>query len=285
MPVSDEQMNRILANIAEKIPSDCSTGRRIHKGSTIPGVSLNSAEFDISKYEAYRNDIEFVNSVNEQLLADEKVYFEQKYGEKVYNFLLTQRNAYITEVKRIEKEEQLKSCPKQTNQTRYCPKDVSGMDLSGTDLSGCIPYNKSDASKSSQKQLFNFLEKNFPLQNADTTFKKIEYRDESHEMLSSTNKIITIVYFCVLAAMFLFLAISHKLFLRERAIVYLFLIVLPFLFPFLFDMLKKLYYAVVPANPSYGPRNAFLENRDTLLMQQEISEKQQKLASFMDDGT
>jgi len=95
MPVSDEQMNRILTNIADNIPSDCSTGRRIQRGSTSSTEVSNALNFNITNYEAYRNDIEFVNSFTEQVLVDERNYFTTKYGDTVYNFLLSQRNEYI----------------------------------------------------------------------------------------------------------------------------------------------------------------------------------------------
>jgi len=245
MPVSDDQMNRILANIAENIPSDCSTGRRIRKGSTIPGVNLNSLDFDITDYEAYRNDIEFVNSFSEQVLADESNYFNKKYGEKVYQFLLAQRNEYITERKRMEREELYKTCPFDASRCKY-------IDASNN-------KTKCDAS---DNELFNYLKKLHPPESPATTYKKIEYRDEAHELLSSTNNLLTMIYFVILFGMFIFLAMTKRLLLKERSVLYLFLIVLPFIFPYFFDILKKLYKYMFPNTPTYGPKNAFLETHD-----------------------
>ena len=244
MPVSDEQMNRILTNISENIPSDCSTGRRIQRGSTASTEVSNSVNFNITEYEAYRNDIEFVNSFKEQVLVDERNYFLSKYGDKVYNFLLTQRNEYITEKNRSQAIEGCKRCP--TNNTS----GQNGMDASS---------NTCDAS---DNELFNYLQGQFPAQNADTVFKKIEYRVESHEFLSRINKYLTIFYFFVLFVMLIMLTVSQRLFLKERFVLYLFLIVLPFIFPFLFDLLKKIYKYFFPGTSDFGPKNAFLENRD-----------------------
>jgi len=246
MPVSDEQMNRILTNIAENIPSDCSTGRRIQRGSTSSTEVSNALNFNITNYEAYRNDIEFVNSFMEQVLVDERNYFTTKYGDTVYNFLLSQRNEYITEKNRIQK---LKTC-------KSCPLDASGQRF---DASCNSTYDSSD------NELFNYLKNQFPAQNADTVFKKIEYRDESHEFLSRINKYLTIFYFFVLFVMLIMLTVSQRLFLKERFVLYLFLIVLPFIFPFLFDLLKKIYKYYFPGTSGYGPKNAFLENRDLVI--------------------
>jgi hypothetical protein len=266
MPVSDEQMNRILTNIAENIPSDCSTGRRIKKGSTFPGdAKLNSEEFDISEYEAYRNDIEFVNSFSEQVLADEQTYFTKKYGEKVYNFLLSQRNEYITEKNRIDKEEKCKSCPSNTN---------GGTGGTG-DASGNTCTNGTD------KDLYNYLLKQNPIKNPDTTFKKIEYRDESHEYLSRMNNLLTIFYFCILFVMFIVLVVTKRLMIKERLVLYIFLIVLPFAFPYLFDLLKKLYKSLFTGNPTYGPKNAFLENRDTIMSEKAFHGKYDSSLNFV----
>jgi len=265
MPVSEQQMNRILANIAENIPSDCSTGRRIHKGSTVPTVNLNGNDFNITDYEAYRNDIEFVNSFSEQVLADEATYFTAKYGRVVYDFLLAQRNEYILESNRATN---VKLC-------LSCPKDASG---STVDASNCTNTNGQDK----ENEMFNFLEKYSPLQNADTTFKKIEYRDESHQFISKINNLLTKIYFCILFVMFVLLAMSKRLFLKERAVTYIFLIVLPFIFPYLFEMLKKVYKYYFPGSPSYGPKNAFLENREkaTTVNKKNFYEQRERDASL-----
>jgi len=250
MPVSDQQMNQILSRISENIPSDCSIGRRIERASTLPGSTLNSSEYNISEYEAYRNDIDFVNSFTEQVLVDEAVYFKSKYGDDVYNYLKEQRNRYYTEQSRIEQSDSCKNCP--FDESRCKSSDVSG---------------NQTCDDTETRKYIDFLQSQIPVMNPDTTFKKIEYRSEAQESLSNMNRLLTIFYFSLLGVMFLFLLATQRLYLKERFVLYLVLIVLPFVFPHLFDLLKKLHLYLFPTSPTHGPKNAFLENRPNDLIE------------------
>jgi len=254
MPVSDEQMNRILTNIAENIPSDCSTGRRINRGSTTIGNNLKSVEFSVSEYEAYRNDIDFMNSFNEQTLADERTYFVNKYGTKVYDFLLAQRTAYIREKNRKDKEEVCKSCTFDASRCNYL-----------YDASKNILLSQQEKKEEENRNLLKFLQSQLPKQDPETTFKKVEYRNEAHEFLSSMNHYITVGYFVILFLMFIILGVTNRLMIKERIVLYLFLIVLPFAFPYFFDILKKIYRYMFPEDSTHGPKNAFLDNRDEMI--------------------
>ena len=248
MPVSDQQMNRILSKISDTIPSDCSIGRKIQRASILPGTALNATEFGVSNYEAYRNDIDFVNSFTEEVLKDEAAYFRSKYGDDVYNYLKEQRNQYVVQQRKIDRAETCKTCP--FDASRCNVKDASG---------------NSTCDASGNRKLIDFLQSQLPIQNPDTTYKKIEYRDEAHETLSNMNRMITHLYFIVLAIMFIFLFATQRLLLKERFILYLFLVLLPYIFPYFFDLLKKLYQYMFPASPTHGPKNAFLDNRANLI--------------------
>lgn len=248
MPVSEEQMNRLLTNISENIPTDCSTENNIKKGSMTATSGLNSVALNITEYEAYRNDVEFGNSFREQVLLDEAAYFTSKYGETVYNYLLEQRSKYNIEQIQFNNDNTCKACP--------------------FDPSGCSEYTDASANRLDEKQrsaynrMISYLQSQLPVQSPDTTFKKVEYRDEAHEFLSTMNHLLTIFYFCLLLMMFVFLVVSQRLRIRERFVLYLFLIVLPFAFPYVFDLLKKIYFSLFPEDLIHGPKNAFLENQN-----------------------
>jgi len=247
MPVSDEQMNLLMKNITDNIPTNCSAYEDIQRRSKNLTPILGRNAFNISDYQAYRNDIEFVNSFPEQVRIDEAQYFVNKYSQKVYDFLLRQRNAYIAQ-KRDDRVSLL--CPKKED---------------GTDPSKCPPNtcNNPDHSKCTDTNTFlEYLKKQTQsnVTRPETTYKKIEYRNEAHELLDTMNYGMTLFYFGLLFFLLILLATTNRLFLRERVLLYLFLFLLPFLFPYLFDLLKNIYAYLFPDAPTRGPQNAFVES-------------------------
>jgi hypothetical protein len=143
-----------------------------------------------------------------------------------------------------------------TETCKTCPFDASRCNW--TDASG-----NSTCDASGNRKLINYLQNQLHVEDPDTTFKKIEYREEAHETLSNMNHLMTIFYFTLLGLMFLFLLFTKRLLLKERFILYLFLLVLPFIFPYFFDLLKKLYDYIFPHSPTHGPKNAFLDNQES----------------------
>lgn len=248
MAFNTAQYNEVLSNIQSKIPSNCDAYQDITQKSQKATPVLGTTTFTLSDYEAYRNDIEFVNSFNEQLLVDEKNYFEKKYSKKVYEYLLTQRQSYKEEQAKIKKEETCSSYIKT---------------ISDSKTNTCVP-NTTNASKNEDTgtgKFMSYLMSQNPIHNPETTYKKIEYRNEAHEWLSTVNTWMTILYFVILVVMLLLLAVSSKLFLKERFMLYVFLVVLPFVFPYLFELLKYLYGYVFQDSPTHGPKNAFLDTK------------------------
>jgi hypothetical protein len=237
-------LNAITTGINDKIPSDCAAYEDIQKQSKIGKTALGAATFSLSDYEAYRNDIEFVNKFNEQILLDERNYFVKKYGEKVYNFLLTQRAEF--------KAEQLKI--KEQSMCSVYISDLAALQKKFDEQTVCNTPPLKDSGK-----FMNYLLSLSTIQNPDTTYRKIEYRNEAHELLSTINLWLTILYFVILGVMLGLLSAANKLLLKERFMLYLFLVVLPFAFPYLFELLKYLYEYLFPNTPNHGPKDAFLE--------------------------
>lgn len=237
-------LNAITAGINEKIPSDCDAYENVKNKSRVGKTALGAATFTLSDYEAYRNDIEFVNKFNDQVLIDEKNYFDKKYGNKVYNFLLTQRQAFKTE--------QLKD-----KEQSVCSDYITLLAELQQKFDDQVVCNTPPVQDSGR--FMNYLLSLNPVQNPDTTYRKIEYRNEAHELLSTINLWLTILYFVILVVMLGLLSAANKLLLRERFLLYLFLVVLPFVFPYLFELVKYLYEYLFPNTPHHGPKDAFLE--------------------------
>jgi hypothetical protein len=248
MPISDDQMNTIMQNISANIPTECSTYADIRDKSEHATPVLGIDEFNISAYEAYRNDIEFVNSFAEQVLIDEEVYFVKKYSQKVYDFLKTQRSEYSAQ-ERINKTNEIcgdpsTNCPATTNTVTNS--EQAAKDKQCSDSNNFLSYLLSQTKSNSVRP--------------ETIYKKIEYRNESHEFLVSLNYYMTVFYFAILILMMVLLTTTNRLMIRERFMLYLFLFILPFVFPYLFELLKYLYGSVFPDSPDHGPKNAFLES-------------------------
>jgi hypothetical protein len=133
------------------------------------------------------------------------------------------------------------------------------------DASKNILLSQQEKKEEENRNLLKFLQSQLPKQDPETTFKKVEYRNEAHEFLSSMNHYITVGYFVILFLMFIILGVTNRLMIKERIVLYLFLIVLPFAFPYFFDILKKIYRYMFPEDSTHGPKNAFLDNRDEMI--------------------
>jgi len=251
MPLDNEQFNTLMQNISANIPTNCGAYEDIRKKSQQATPLPGSTRFNISSYEAYRNDIEFTNSFIQQVLLDEENYFLTKYSRAVYDYLLEQRVNYREQSKVDSK-------------TNLC-----GASGSGTGTGSKVPPNTcnnpdhkelNDTLEEKNKFLQYLLNKTNALNpRPEVTYKKIEYRNESHEYIERMNTIITVGYFVLLVVLLLLLLLTNRLQLSQRFPLYLFLLLLPFVFPYLFEGLYALYKWFFLKASTSGPKNAFLE--------------------------
>jgi hypothetical protein len=188
----------------------------------------------------YKNDVEFSNSFREQVLQDERNYFEKKYSKAVYRYLLDKRAKFNDDTDATFLLD-LSSCP-------ICSTTC-------TKVSGGV----NDKCESTFKTLYDKLTQYYPYISSDTTYRKIEYRDTEHQFLMSINSFINIIYYVLLFIMVILLASSNRLLIKERFLVYLLLILLPFLYPYIFDLCKTIFNSLFISKPIHGPKNAFVE--------------------------
>jgi hypothetical protein len=239
----DEQSkDRILSNANAALYEDCKKIDTVISTKDIdysrpPNVpNVNTDDLFI----LYKNDVEFTNSFREQVLQDEKNYFEKKYSKTVYKYLLDKRSEYHAENDVLDKTD-INLCPTITTKG------------TGSDISENNNYIES------LKLLYNKLTQFYPQVQSDTTYRKIEYRDAEHKLLMTINNFINIVYYVLLFIMGILLASSNRLLIKERFLLYLLLIILPFLYPFIFDLCKKFFNYLFISKPIHGPKNAFVE--------------------------
>jgi hypothetical protein len=98
-----------------------------------------------------------------------------------------------------------------------------------------------------------------PINNAQTTYQKVTYRDEEHDKLKNINRIINIVYYCGIAVLLLLLFTANNLYPTERYPLYIFLILLPYLYPWIYRFAGILWGFIYPTINYTGPKNAFID--------------------------
>jgi len=239
---NDEQArDRIISRGNQALYEDCKgynaiTSKRGYYD--YPPGSKNSSNDEL--FNIYKNDVEFVNSFQEQVRDDEKRYFEQKYGPSVYKYLIDKRIGFNSDIQKI------------TDKLR-------NPECNNIEKTSEIIKKNDEKNFKDFKDLYTKISQFYPSINSNTTFRKIEYRDQEHELLMTINSIINIIYYTLLFFMIILLASSGKLLIKERFLIYLLLIILPFLYPYVFIFIKKLFVRLFVSKESHGPKNAFVE--------------------------
>ena len=109
------------------------------------------------------------------------------------------------------------------------------------------------------KNFYSYLDdKNI---NPHVNYKKIEYRNIEHQKLYTINKILDILYYCFYFS-FVIIIIFTKNLGREHFLTYLFIGLIPIIYPFLFKFIKI--FINYFSNLSHGPKNAFIDINNTI---------------------
>jgi hypothetical protein len=240
---NDEQArDRIISRGNQALYEDCKGYKSISSkpGSydTVPKIIDGSND---ELFNIYKNDVEFVNSFQEQVREDEKKYFEQKYGPTVYRYLINKRLVFNEENQKILDEIKNPTCSDKTN--------------TNTDKI----KNHDDIYLQNFKDLYAKISQFYPSVNSNTTYRKIEYRDKEHELLMTINNIVNIIYYTLLFFMIILLASSNQLLIKDRFLIYLLLLLLPVLYPYVFVFLKQIFVSLFSSKELHGPKNAFVE--------------------------
>ena len=239
---NDEQArDRVISRGNQALYEDCkgynSVSSKKYQYDYVPGEK-NSSNDEL--FNIYKNDVEFVNSFQEQVRDDEKRYFEQKYGPTVYQYLINKRLGFNEDIQKHLDDLKIPTCNDNSNTNDVIKKN---------DEINLKNFN----------DLYAKLSHFYPSINSSTTYRKIEYRDKEHELLMTINSIINIIYYVLLFFMAILLASSGKLLIKERFLIYLLLLVLPFLYPYIFDFFKKIFVSLFVTKELHGPKNAFIE--------------------------
>ena len=120
--------------------------------------------------------------------------------------------------------------------------------------------NSSEKTDASLNYLFSFL--NSQRVSSDAIYDKINHRDIEHEYLYNRNKIFDILFYCFYFS-FLLIMICTQNIKRENFLIYLFVGLIPFVYPFVFKWI--LYLIRYLSNDIHGPKNAFVDINNTFI--------------------
>jgi len=206
-----------------------------------PAKDVIQSRDDFIADDTYFNDINNENTFISKLLTDESNYFLSKYGQVIYQQLLAIRRQYIID----------NTAPDEFPDNSY------SMILEHINQL----YNM----KNLDIPVLNYLNTYLPSFDANSTYRQIEYTNEESNSLANINYYINLLYYIVFAILIILLASSNNLLFRERFVTYIFLAILPILFPWIFLICRRIWRYFFPI-VDYGGPNEIDTNTNTLTM-------------------
>lgn len=256
-----KNLNNALSDSCEKYTKNPNVVKKVNSEGEVTDVDID-LEASIGKY---KNNIEFSNSVREQLIQDEEEYFVNRYGNVVYEYLLKQRAVYnqtmdntsalnpevgtVTEDNQSSSQSYGQSSNQSSDQSSAC----GSYDSEGNFIENPALCNDTGIS------FYNRFSKYLTIPQSEVINRKIDYRESEHEFLMKINSILNWVYYSLFGLMIILLIGGKNLEIKQRAHIYIFLAILPLLYPYFFKILFSIYnYFTITPN-IHGPKNAFLD--------------------------
>lgn len=135
-----------------------------------------------------------------------------------------------------------------------------------SEIQTLLNQDKIKLSSDSISTVDNILINNTPGKDEyNTTVRKIDYRDIEYTKLKKINSTINTIYYIGVVTLFILLYSEDNLLLKERFLFYILLLLIPYLYPWIYALIKKIWSIMFPDTLSYGPKNAFLNNIDNKL--------------------
>ena len=248
---NSDQKNKIINDVYINLPNDCKNYvNDINKKYT---DSIYSGTEYGSIFNNYKDVVENANSISEKILTDEREYFTKKYSENVYDYLLRERTKLFTLQNTILSQINLDS----TSTTGSIMINDNSYNIN--DLTTNILNNNNNTKNQIMIDIYNKFKEYLPDTDPDLINRKIQYRNTEHDKLKWINSMLNIIYYSLLITLFILLYSAYNLYFKERFLLYLFLILAPILYPFIYSLIKKIFNIFSENNPIHGPKNAFLD--------------------------
>jgi hypothetical protein len=225
-------------------------------------------------WDTFRDDyilkVESGNEFANKLKQIENRFFVSKYGQKLYDHLLSKRVQYEKDiVNKIAQHYGLitastSSSGNSSPSFNRTHAEVMDSITKQYELNGALLSFKSTNVASGVTDALSYFENEIKdLYGANATNdRKVEYRDVEISKITTWNTIFNAIYFILFVIVIIYKATHKELNLKQNALLYLFLIAFPiFIFPFIFSLLYRAttfsYNQISMKN--HGPKNAFLD--------------------------
>lgn len=205
---------------------------------------------------------EFVN----KLKQIEKKFFTSKYGERLYNHLLSKRDLYEDEiVQRIaEHYGIIRSSESSPSFDRSHAEVMENIDRQMQLNNALLSFKNTNVGEGITSALSYFEDELRSIYGENATNdRRVEYRGDEINKLSSWNRFFTLIYFIVFAMILVMKMLNKNLDLKANAVTYIIIILFPIIiFPITFSILYRIFmssYRMIDVK-KHGPKNAFLDN-------------------------
>ena len=244
--------NKIINDVYINLPNDCKNyvkgvnekyNNSVYSGTLYGNVFTN-----------YKNDVESANSISEKILTDEREYFTKKYSENVYDYLLRERNKLFTIQNTL-----LSTINFEDGIDVNSNITINGTSYDINNLTNTIFNNNNNTKNQTMIDIYNKFMEYLPDTDPDLINRKIEYREMEHDKLKWINSLINILYYSLLITLIILLYSGDNLYFKDRFLLYLFLVLAPMLYPFIYSLIKKIIKIFNDNSPIHGPKNAFLD--------------------------
>ena len=236
---------------ADRIRELCPSLLTLSKYDTTLGSYDSSVDIDYDNEQLllyqkqYFEKIEEGNAYLRELKKLEEKYLRAKYGDDIYNDLMKASEEYQKE--RLD----------ENNEQIYTSEDVKKQyeifkNLSTQNIQNLKTLDKHVKEAKNQSRLNQ---------------RKFMYRSEEIFDINRQTVRATYVYFFFVIAIFIYLFANNILYLKENKMLYISILVFPFVYRFLFFLAVKLYKKLIYNISEQGPKNAFLnENVEPIFL-------------------
>lgn len=251
-----DELNFNVETLKEICPSIFNTPSTGTSLGTLDKNDVNLVNIDNEDYfiaqRKYYEKVEEGNQYIKELMKLEMEYFNKKYGPDIYRHIKNKRNQY-------ERDQLNQKC----NFDLY---DLSFDELK-TDLSKNIMiYN--DLMNSNKSNKVQTLKDHIDSVGNDITNmvneternkRKVEYRNEVSDDVLEYSVYSSYIYYFVVLCIFIFLFVQNALNLKKNAVVYIVVLIFPFVFRYVFLAFVYVYNIINEKFDLHGPKNAFLD--------------------------
>lgn len=199
-------------------------------------TNVNDEYNNLSK--KYYKSVKKGNNYMNTLLNIEKKYFQEKYGSKIYDYLINERNRYIDE--KIDISPVSSSSSGNIDVVKFYEREIKDLNSINELYNNTLVVDKT----------------------SDIYKRKIYYRTNELTNISYVNAISNIIYYFLLVCILILLFARNQLNLNNKykAYLYIFVLVFPFIYHYIFDVLVYLYKKINDLFTKKIPKHAFKNN-------------------------